>query len=51
MGVEKKQEALLFAMTVVRSIIFLIRMKHIQELLSKRGIMRNALIIIQMLTL
>lgn len=48
MGVEKKQEALLFAMIVVKSIIFQIRMKRILALLSRKGVMKSVLIIIQM---
>nr|DAM26558.1 MAG TPA: hypothetical protein [Caudoviricetes sp.] len=48
MGVEKKQEALLFAMTVVRSIIFQTHMKLILALLSRKGVMKSVLIIIQM---
>lgn len=50
-GNREKTRSFVICMNVVKNIIFLIRMKHIQELLSKRGIMRNALIIIQMLTL
>lgn len=50
-GNREKTRSFVICYECCKNIIFLIRMKHIQELLSKRDIMRNALIIIQMLTL